>query len=639
MKPWRQLLSTTASGLLPTIIAAATGAAILFMPGATESAVANGETRTIHLHHAHTHESIDATYLVDGHYDPVVLEKLNWFLRDWRRDEPTHMDPRLFDTISEVYRESGSQRPIEVMSAYRSPETNAMLRRASRSVAEHSQHILGKAMDQHYVDVPMSKIREIAMRLQRGGVGFYPTAGTPFVHMDVGGVRHWPRMSYDQLSRLFPDGKTVHIPSNGQPLPGYETARAELEARGDSFNYPSVAEVKSKGFFAWLFGGGDDEGDGEAAREGGVPRDAAPSPHRSEGRQLASIDAAPVGSTGNDGVITSNKDTGFHLFSFLEPKPPAPAPAPAPPPAPGSRREARARALVASLPSAQPIDPQAQQTLALEMQRQSQARAAQAQADLQAQQAAAQAQQAAAQAQQAAAQAQAANRAQQAEASAQSAPVAPDPVVPATALQPAGAPAVVALGRLDAPLPPRRPVEFASLGPLAPVPPSRPGDVARSDHAPTPEAIRGLAAGSAVARAGLPAAITQGFGQPPAPPRVLAFAPSAAALPTVPLPVARPQLVAARLDRSNFRSLTGATPADRQVPRAGMGSAVSALRPAAQASAGSLAGDGTSVPRRGFGARATDLPTDRFSGVAVTSGERVSTATLHKRPAAATADD
>ena len=72
------------------------------------------------------------------------------------------------------------------------------------------------------------------MRLQRGGVGFYPTAGTPFVHMDVGGVRHWPRMSYDQLARLFPDGKTVHIPSNGQPLPGYEVARAELEARGDS---------------------------------------------------------------------------------------------------------------------------------------------------------------------------------------------------------------------------------------------------------------------------------------------------------------------------------------------------------------------------------------------------------------------
>ena len=64
----------------------------------------------------------------------------------------------------------------------------------------------------------MEKLREIGMRMQRGGVGYYPNANTPFVHLDVGGVRHWPRMSYDQLARLFPDGKTVHIPSNGKPL-------------------------------------------------------------------------------------------------------------------------------------------------------------------------------------------------------------------------------------------------------------------------------------------------------------------------------------------------------------------------------------------------------------------------------------
>ncbi len=303
--------------------------------------MANGDTRTIHLHHAHTHEAIDATFMVDGRYDPIVLEKLNWFLRDWRRDEPTHMDPKLFDTIWEVYRESGSQQPIEVMSAYRSPETNSMLRHATRGVAEHSQHILGKAMDQHYVDVPMSRIREIAMRLQRGGVGFYPTAGTPFVHMDVGGVRHWPRMSYDQLARLFPDGKTVHIPSNGQPLPGYEMARAELESRGDNFNYPTAGEVKSKGFFAWLFGGGDDDGDGEATRAGGSPRDTAPPPRRRGAPvQVASTDPVPVGSTGNDGVIANNKDAGVHLFSFLESKPDA-APAAQPAPIQPNRRGAR----------------------------------------------------------------------------------------------------------------------------------------------------------------------------------------------------------------------------------------------------------------------------------------------------------
>ena len=607
-----------ASGLLPILFAAVTGASVFFAPGSTETAVANGDTRTIHLHHAHTHEAIDAVYMVDGRYDPVVLEKLNWFLRDWRRDEPTHMDPKLFDTIWEVYRESGSQQPIEVMSAYRSPETNSMLRHATRGVAEHSQHILGKAMDQHYVDVPMSKIREIAMRLQRGGVGFYPTAGTPFVHMDVGGVRHWPRMSYDQLARLFPDGKTVHIPSNGQPLPGYEMARAELESRGDNFNYPTAGEVKSKGFFAWLFGGSDDDGDGEAARDGGSPRDSAPAPRRRGATQVAATDPVPVGSTSSDGVIANNKDAGVHLFSFFDSKPDAAPPAaPAPAPVAANRRGARGRTQVASLPPAQPTEAEAQQTLALEMQKQEQARTAQAQAQVQA----------ASQAQAAAALSQ-----QQAAAAAQAATDASAAAVP---LHPLPGTVLATAGRSDTPLPPRRPTELASLGPAAPVPPARPEDTARSDHAPTPGLPRPVAALSPPTRTGLPPAITQGFGQAP-PPRILAFAPPAA--PAVPLPVARPQLVAARLDRSNFRSLTGATPAERQVPRAGMGSAVAALRPAAQASVGAISADTGSVPRRGFGAKATDLSTDRFSGSATTTQERVSTATLHKR-AATTADD
>ena len=630
MTPWRARSWPKAADLLPCLFAAVAAAAALLAPGATENAVANGDTRTIHLHHAHTQESIDATFMVDGRYDPAVLEKLNWFLRDWRRDEPTHMDPKLFDTIWEVYRESGSQRPVDVMSAYRSPETNAMLRRASRSVAEHSQHILGKAMDQHYEDVPMSRIREIAMRLQRGGVGFYPTAGTPFVHMDVGGVRHWPRMSYDQLSRLFPDGKTVHIPSNGQPLPGYEMARAELEARGDSFDYPTAGEVKSKGFFAWLFGGGDDEGDGEAAREGGAPRDAAPGPRRrgapQVASQVASLDRAPVGTTTNDAVTNNSKDSGAHLFAFFDAKRAEP-PAADPPPAPvAGRRGPKGRAQVASLPPAQPSEAEAQQTLALEMQRQAQAKAqAEAQAAAEDQRVA-QARQAAedqrvAQAQQAALQAQASAELD----------------APPTPLAPARGTTALLAGAGPVPLPPRRPVELAAVGPAAPVPPSRPGAIpGHSDHAPPP--VAALVPPSV--RAGLPAAIVQGSG-PMAPPRILAFAPPPVATPApaaVPLPVARPQLVAARLDRSNFRSLTGATLAERLPARIGMGSAVSALRPAAQLATGSIGGDGGSGPRRGFGTRATDLPTDRFSGLAVTPQSRVSTATLRK-PRAATADD
>ena len=237
------------TGALSLVLAALT-------PAQTQNAQANGDTRTINLYHTHSGESIQATFRVNGQYDPNVLQKLNYFLRDWRNDDTIKMDPRLFDVVWETYRESGSQEPIHIVSAYRSPQTNAMLRRRSKAVAEFSQHMLGKAMDMHYLDVPMSRVREIAMRLQRGGVGYYPTAGSPFVHLDVGNVRAWPRMSYDQLARLFPDGKTVHLPTNGQPLARYDEARAELDAGA---SMPSMAQVQSKGFFERLFGGGDEE--------------------------------------------------------------------------------------------------------------------------------------------------------------------------------------------------------------------------------------------------------------------------------------------------------------------------------------------------------------------------------------------
>ena len=148
--------------------------AIAVAPRATESAIANGDTRTISFSNDHTNESGSFTYMVNGSYDMAVLEKLNWFLRDWRLNESVKMDPKLFDILWEVYRESGSKQPIDVLSAYRSPQTNAMLRRRSRLVAEHSQHMEGKAIDAHFVDVGTSTIRDIAMRMQAGGVGFYP---------------------------------------------------------------------------------------------------------------------------------------------------------------------------------------------------------------------------------------------------------------------------------------------------------------------------------------------------------------------------------------------------------------------------------------------------------------------------------
>jgi hypothetical protein len=119
--------------------------------------------------------------------------------------------------------------------------------------------MLGKAMDTTMPGMSMSQIREIGMRMQRGGVGYYPHAGTPFVHLDVGSVRSWPRMTYDQLARLFPDGKTVHLPANNQPLARYEEAKAEIEARGGSYAPVEQPASKGKSFLAFLFGGEDDE--------------------------------------------------------------------------------------------------------------------------------------------------------------------------------------------------------------------------------------------------------------------------------------------------------------------------------------------------------------------------------------------
>ena len=248
-------------------------AAAVVGPTPTQNAVANGETRTLTILHAHTGESATITFRRYGQYDSAALKQLNWLLRDWRRNEPTNMDPRLFDTLWETYRETGSSSVIKVVSAYRSPETNGMLRRRSRAVAKQSQHMSGKAMDFHLPDVSMARVREIGMRLQRGGVGYYPTAGTPFVHLDVGSVRSWPRMPRHQLERLFPDGMTVHLPADGQPLANYQAALAMIQQRGGSaFSYEDVTGPR-RSLWAMLFGGEDGEleeaAPGRGAKRGG----------------------------------------------------------------------------------------------------------------------------------------------------------------------------------------------------------------------------------------------------------------------------------------------------------------------------------------------------------------------------------
>jgi len=242
---------------------------------------ASAQTRALKLYNVHTNEKQTIVFKRGGRYDSSGLKKINYILRDWRKNQPTKMDPRLLDLIWEVYQKSGSRDYIHVVCGYRSPGTNAMLKGRSRrsGVAEKSQHMLGKAMDFYIPDVRLSKLREIGVKFQVGGVGFYPKSGSPFVHMDVGGVRAWPRMPRRELSRLFPDGKTLHRPAEGGQMPGYTAALKDYKRRvgsssilvagGSSTNSDSDSDSKpGKSLLAALFSRADeDEGDFNDAPE------------------------------------------------------------------------------------------------------------------------------------------------------------------------------------------------------------------------------------------------------------------------------------------------------------------------------------------------------------------------------------
>jgi uncharacterized protein YcbK (DUF882 family) len=238
-----------------------------------KDATALNETRTLSFHHTHSGEDLTVTFKRNGRYDEEALKKLNHHLRDWRSQDSTTMDRRLFDILWEVYRDVDGKQPINIISAYRSPQTNAMLRRRSKGVARFSQHMQGHAIDFFIPGVQLAQIRAAGLRLQRGGVGFYPTSGSPFVHLDTGSVRHWPRMTHDQLAAVFPNGRTVHIPSDGNPLKGYDLAAADIERREK--NGDITSSRGSKSFLASLFSSksSNDEDDEAPANEAAPAKD------------------------------------------------------------------------------------------------------------------------------------------------------------------------------------------------------------------------------------------------------------------------------------------------------------------------------------------------------------------------------
>jgi len=147
------------------------------------------ERRSLSFVHTHTDERLSAVYFEDGQYVDSQLERINWLLRDFRTGEVHPIAPATLDILAQLQTLAGHNGPYEVISGYRSPKTNEELHRHSGGVAEHSLHMEGRAVDVRLRDFPTERLHELALGMERGGVGFYPSSD--FVHLDNGRVRRW----------------------------------------------------------------------------------------------------------------------------------------------------------------------------------------------------------------------------------------------------------------------------------------------------------------------------------------------------------------------------------------------------------------------------------------------------------------
>jgi uncharacterized protein YcbK (DUF882 family) len=147
------------------------------------------DRRSLTLVHTHTGETLSTVYFQNGNYLAPSLEHVNHFLRDFRTNEVHSIDPGLLDILFDLQAQAHHAGPFEVISGYRSPQTNAALRRQSSAVAEHSLHMEGRAIDIRLRGFATAKLRDLAIALHRGGVGYY--AASDFVHVDTGRVRVW----------------------------------------------------------------------------------------------------------------------------------------------------------------------------------------------------------------------------------------------------------------------------------------------------------------------------------------------------------------------------------------------------------------------------------------------------------------
>jgi uncharacterized protein YcbK (DUF882 family) len=235
MKRVKKLLASAA-------IVAALSVAVVW--SADTPTIAGGETRTLSLYHVHTKESITVTYMVKGRYVPSAMKKINYLMRDWRRKETITIDPKTVDLMWELHADLGSRAPIHIICGYRSPKTNAFLKRVGRNVATKSQHMVGRAIDLYFPDVASKKIRNSALVRKVGGVGYYRSSGGPtgFVHIDSGNVRHWgPAIGKTEMAQIFRDGRKT-LGARLSRKDSVAIASAEAEAAALESAYEGVDE-------------------------------------------------------------------------------------------------------------------------------------------------------------------------------------------------------------------------------------------------------------------------------------------------------------------------------------------------------------------------------------------------------------
>lgn len=145
--------------------------------------------KKLNLYNYHTGERVKAVYWAKGDYVSETIHDINHVLRDRRTDEEIDMDPKLLDLLFDIAQKVDAREPFFIVSAYRSPKTNARLRQRRKGVAKNSQHMYGKAADFYIPGRKLSSIRRAALSLRSGGVGYYPRSH--FIHVDTGPVRSW----------------------------------------------------------------------------------------------------------------------------------------------------------------------------------------------------------------------------------------------------------------------------------------------------------------------------------------------------------------------------------------------------------------------------------------------------------------